>query len=378
MRGRRPLRVKRVVVKRRFDLLISADSHVNEPTDLWSKAMGKEYGERAPHLLEDYNGVHGRFYYTGLRVLKLGDDEDELRAMGVPVAAGYAPESRAAFQEQAGIDAEIVNPTVGLHVLNGPDRDAMHVAARVYNDWMAEFVGYDPRRIIGVAIIPTDDIDWAVAELERVSKMGLWGAMINMQPLEGCPPYRAAAYDPLWAAAQHLAMPLTLHLATGRARTALSVHKPEDFPLTPGFHLDARVEVMGVLGNDFIFGRILDRFSELDIICGEFDISWLPWFAAKMDELQEGFAHRLHLPTLERKASEYAWQRVWHGVIDDPFAVETIRITGADTVLWGSDFPHVRSIGLDAHERLARMLDGLPAADQAKVAGGNAARLMGR
>ena len=51
----------------------------------------------------------------------------------------------------------------------------------------------------GVAIIPTDDIDWAVAELERVSKMGLWGAMINMQPLEGCPPYRAAAYDPLEA-----------------------------------------------------------------------------------------------------------------------------------------------------------------------------------
>ena len=78
-------------MKRKFDRLISADSHVNEPTDLWSKAMGKEYGERAPHLLEDYNGEHGRFYYTGLRVLKLGDDEDELRAMGVPVAAGYAP-----------------------------------------------------------------------------------------------------------------------------------------------------------------------------------------------------------------------------------------------------------------------------------------------
>ena len=126
-------------MKRRFDRLISADSHVNEPTDLWTKAMGKHYGERAPHLLEHYNGERGRFYYTGLRVLKLGDDKDELRAMGVPVAVGYAPEARAQFQEQAGIDSEIVNPTVGLHVLSGPDRDAMHVAASVYNDWMAGF-----------------------------------------------------------------------------------------------------------------------------------------------------------------------------------------------------------------------------------------------
>ena len=33
-----------------FERLISADSHVMEPPDLWSKAIGDRYGDRAPHL----------------------------------------------------------------------------------------------------------------------------------------------------------------------------------------------------------------------------------------------------------------------------------------------------------------------------------------
>ena len=60
------------------------------------------------------------------------------------------------------------------------------------------------------------------------------------------------------------------------------------------------------------------------------------------------------------------------------FRVDTMKALGAGTVLWGSDFPHVRSVGLDAHDYLAELLGGLPEADRDKVAGGNCARLIGR
>jgi predicted TIM-barrel fold metal-dependent hydrolase len=44
-------------------------------------------------------------------------------------------------------------------------------------------------------------------------------------------------------------------------------------------------------------------------------------------------------------------------------------------VIWGSDFPHFRSIGLDAQSALHELVGALPRDDQEKVVGGNAARV---
>src|SRR2546426_1038451 len=46
--------------------LISADSHVSEPTDLWVERVDKKYRDRAPRLVAnpaDPNGAY--FYYEG-------------------------------------------------------------------------------------------------------------------------------------------------------------------------------------------------------------------------------------------------------------------------------------------------------------------------
>ena len=48
---------------------------------------------------------------------------------------------------------------------------------------------------------------------------------------------------------------------------------------------------------------------------------------------------------------------------------------GVNRVIWGSDFPHIRSIGTDAHERTAEMFGSLPAPDQARIVGENVAEL---
>jgi predicted TIM-barrel fold metal-dependent hydrolase len=49
-----------------------------------------------------------------------------------------------------------------------------------YNDWLAEFVSFDPNRLIGVAMIQMDDVGWAVRELERLAAKGFRGA--NREP----------------------------------------------------------------------------------------------------------------------------------------------------------------------------------------------------
>ena len=360
------------------NLIYSADSHVNEPVDLWVKSMGAKFGDRTPRLVEEFRGEKGRFFFTGLRVMKLADDEDELRRMGLSLQVAYEPDARLAFQRQAGVDCEIIYPTFGLHQLVGPDREAMRRACEVYNDWAVEFCGHDRKRLVPVATIPVDDVRWAVAEMERCRKTGHWGAMVSLQPPVGLPPYRDSMYAPIWSAAERLGMPLTLHLATGRRKTPIQAAVDGTTDGMAGIYMSTRTEIMDVLADDFIWGGILDRHPKLDIICSEFEISWIPFFCAKMDEMQFGMGHRLKLPKIEMKASDYVVERVWHVLINDRFGAETVKIVGPKRILWGSDFPHVRSIGLNVRRYVDTLLGALDSNVRQQVVADNCVGLLGR
>ena len=359
-----------------FANVISADSHVMEPPDMWEKALGAKFGDRTPRIIDEYKGKKGRYFLTGNQVRKLGEIEAEQDTLGFR-EAGYLPEKRVAFQEEAGVACELLYTTNMLLQYSTKNPDVLRAAAAVFNDWLAEFASYAPGRLRGIAVLPTHDVDWAIAEIERVSKKGLKGAMINLGGPEGCPPYRDAVYDPLWARPQAMGIPLTLHTDTGRIPDPLHFDTPAEFAVAASTMLGLMSEIMPVLADDFIFGGILDRFPELKIVCSEFDIAWLPNFMWRIDQMQNDMGPRLRLPKVALRASDYMRTRVWHGVINDPHSAYVIPQVGASQVLWGSDFPHVRSIGLDAQGAVARLLDGLPPEDQTRVVGGNATAVYG-
>ena len=361
----------------KFKRVISADSHVLEPTDLWSKALGPELGDRAPGIINEYNGRKGRFFNTGAQVLKIDETEAELEGMGDLVDAGREPEKRVKFQREAGVEAEVLNPTLMMLMMQSEDREVVRAAARVYNDWLAEFSSHSPDSLVGIGVVPIDDVAWGVEELKRISKRGLRGAMINVVPPKGCPPYRNQIYDPFWATAQEMGVPITLHSITGRVPDPLHFHTPEEMERAAGTWMDLFMELAEVLSNDFIFGRILDRYPRLKIICAEWEISWIPAFMFRLDQVQGALAHRIPLAKLDLKASDYVKNRMWHGMIDDPYGRDAVRHIGADGVMWGSDFPHIRSTGLEAHETLTRILEGLTAEEQEKIVEGNVAKVHG-
>ena len=112
----------------------------------------------------------------------------------------------------------------------------------------------------------------------------------------------------------------------------------------------------------------------MKVICSEFEVSWIPGFMARLDIIDENLS-RFHLPKLKMKASEYMRTQVWHGFITDSAASPTIPYVGASQVLWGSDFPHFRSIGLEAQSALHHLVRDLPRENQEMVVGRNAARV---
>ena len=72
--------------------LISADSHVSEPPDLWATRCEQKYRERAPHLVTNPPGKEGAyFYYEG----------HSLHPIGIGLGAGKSPEELKEFLTKA-------------------------------------------------------------------------------------------------------------------------------------------------------------------------------------------------------------------------------------------------------------------------------------
>lgn len=96
-----------------------------------------------------------------------------------------------------------------------------------------------------------------------------------------------------------------------------------------------------------------------------------------LDRLQDpyGFGLRMYLRDLKMRASDYMKTRVYHGMIDDEYGPAVIPLIGADRVLWGSGFPHIRSIGREAQEHVHTQLACLSREDQEKIVSGNAANV---
>ena len=143
------------------------------------------------------------------------------------------------------------------------------------------FASYNPRRLIGVSVIPMYDVAWAIEELERTLQKGLLNPMINCQAPEGCPPYRDPVYDRFWAAASEAGAPVTLHLLTGRVLSPLggaADQTPVERQENPAQWIALFNEIQTVLANDFIFGGILERFPNLKLVCSEYEVAWIPGF----------------------------------------------------------------------------------------------------
>ncbi|MBV8087509.1 MAG: amidohydrolase [Chloroflexi bacterium] len=359
--------------------IVSGDSHIIEPMDLWPKAIGSMFGDRTPRIIDEYNGKQGEFFYTGpggqVQTLpKLARDVEAAAEGDSLKDVGSDPAARVRYQDQFGIRAEVMNPTYQLAVFGAKDREVVRAAATAYNDWAAEFSSAAPTRLLGVGVIPPEDPKWAAGEVKRIAKKGLKGAIIPLEAPVEFPPYRDAVYDPLWAEAEAAGMPFTLHIVAGN--TPHPMHMA-DQTAAPGRMMHIFYEIMQPLANDFIFGKIFDRFPRLRLIHSEFEISWMPSFMVRLDEMQD-FAKRLPaLKPLDMRASDYVRERVYHGLIADPFAQTAIPRLGADHVLWGTDFPHAHSVGFEMHETVEKLFGGLSEHDRELVTAGNAARLYG-
>ena len=96
---------------------------------------------------------------------------------------GFDPHKRIPDMDADGIDAAFLYPSLGL--FSGAIQDPQLAAAtcRAYNRWLADYCKPYPDRLFGIAMLPLQSVDLAIAEMRFAKKeLGFRGGFIRPNP----------------------------------------------------------------------------------------------------------------------------------------------------------------------------------------------------
>ncbi len=356
--------------------LISGDSHVNEPGDLWTARVPAHLRDRAPRIERFEQG--DAWVIEGVRdPINFGMNA----CAGLPPEkmrgwsrfedmrhGGYDPAARIEEMDVDGVDAEVLYPTPRLAQGIAANTDVeLHLAlVRAYNDWLSEYVAHDPSRFGGLALLPNRGASHAVEELERVwGRPGMRGVMLACYPNGTLEP--AADDDAVWERLAALRIPVSIHVSLSQSMPA--AHR---VPL-PGYgrFFDAPNRIV-----QMIFAGIFDRFPDLAVVIAEVDCGWVPYFKEQIDNNYRRLApvsdfHIVDMP------SAYVERHVHFTYITDDVGIDQRHDIGVERILWSSDYPHISSDWPHSWKTIDATFAEIDAAERAAILAGNASRLYG-
>ena len=363
--------------------LISSDSHIIEPPDLWEQRIDRAFLDRAPRLVHEAEA--DQWYADGVPFGNIGINQQagmrfetpeqltvEGRMATVP-RGGVDPHAHVMDMDADTVAGGVLYPSQGLTVYRIPDGLLLSAIFRSYNDWLADFCQPYPQRLKGIAMLNVDDIEDAVGEISRAATLGLAGAMIPIRPQEHR--YDHPRYEPLWAAAQDLAMPLSLHVGTRRWRPGMELYAPSlsrDVVETSNREYDVREAIAAM-----IFGGVFERYPQLKVGAVEFEVAWAPYFMSRMDDVYTARAVGVSRQRFKHNAlpSDFFRQNIFLSFQEDALGIELRSHIGVENLLWASDYPHAESTFPQSRAIVDRILRGVPEPEQVQIAGANTARL---
>ena len=363
--------------------VVSADSHIFEPGDLWEQRIEKPFRDRAPRMIRNHEGKEGTFlvaeglapYSIGV-IAALNKKPEELAEFNKASVdqlrvGGWDPAERLKDQETDGLSAEVIYATYAMFLFALSDGDLQEACFRTYNDWLAEYCGYAPDRLAGLGLVSVYNVDQAIAELQRCAKLGMKGAMISVVPAKG---YELSdrQFDPFWSAAEDLGLPISLHILTS---SRLGTPRFERAKFGAGFYMTIPHEIQLAL-TDIICHGVLERHPQMKLVLAEGDIGWIGHFLERIDRAYHRFSHQNKM-FLEMLPSEYFRRQVYATFIHDRVGVASREFIGVDNIMWSSDYPHTDSTWPHSRKVIEEEFVGVPDAEMEKILVSNAVNLYG-
>jgi predicted TIM-barrel fold metal-dependent hydrolase len=281
---------------------------------------------------------------------------------------------RLAAMDAAGVDVQVLSHHSPGAQLDDPA--AALAAARAGNDEMAAAIARHPTRFAGFATLPTADPAASAAELRRcVDEHGFVGAMIHGQTGGGFIDGRA--FDPVFAAAVDLDVPIYLHPTEPTDTLKDAYYRNLD---VAGDDVEALQHMFATAGWGWhvetgthalrmILGGVFDRHPALQVILGHWG-ELIPFYLGRIDQRLTRLASHLKHPPTEYFANNF---HITPGGMETlPPLLLTISTVGVDRIMYSADYP----FGADTLGRA--YIDGAPISDhdKARIAHLNAERLL--
>jgi len=390
--------------------IVDADGHVLEPPDGMLQYAPAKFRDRIWHIEVradgsewlHFNGASrpaGGLALAGTAGMTM-DDRNRARAGKMKYAevrpGAFAPEPRLPDMDVEGINQSVLYPTLLLSLPSVQDAEFAEVQANAYNEWMAAFCRYSPKRLFGVAVVPTQDIDRAVRTIRRAKELGHVGVFMRPNPAIETRKFIDPIYDPIWRTCEELELPIGFHpflapdmpgacraLGYGAMR-AQGVDYGKGSQADPVRNL-GNIFFSQALSNPFDMmecvalmcaGGILERFPRLTVLILEANGGWIVSLLERLDHHFEVF--RWDVPSLKMKPSEYFRRQCYISFDPDESTLAFTAqhpLVGADRIIWASDYPHPDAKFPGVVAELRQATEPLTEAQRARIMGLNSAEL---
>ena len=236
---------------------------------------------------------------------------------------------RLASMDGAGIEKAILSVS-GPGVQVEPDAARATAKAAEANDFLANVTSARPDRYLGFAHIALQDPQGAARELERcVRDLGFKGAMINGNSMGAYLDERQ--FDPFWAKAEELQVPIYLHPADPVQPYASFGSYKELTRATWGWGVETGTHALRM-----IFGGVFDRFPKALLMLGHLGET-LPYLLWRFDSRA-----KLYGVSLKRQPSEYIKENI-AVTVSGMFSAEPLNCAvaalGRSRVMFSADYP---------------------------------------
>ena len=312
----------------------------------------------------------------------------ELYGELVPIPAAYQNrEARLAVMDEQNVERAWMFPTLAVCVehLIKDDADMMYRVFRAFNDWVNDDWGFNhDNRIYAPPAIPLLDVDLAVAEFERVLKLGARLICLRPGPCYGRSP-ADPYFDPFWSRVNEAGVLVTYHALGGREAydDMMDEHWLRPASPDPVYNRTLRGVLIGPerpmidTVTSLVVGNFFGRFPNIRLASIEMGSSWVSYLMHILDHAGGILERRIQAfgEVVKDKPSDIFKDKVYISPFPEEDAVHLAGLIGADRVLMGSDWPHPE--GNEVPADFAKGISSLPDDQIRRIMRDNALEAMG-
>lgn len=369
-----------------------ADSHIMELPDFIIDHADPDFRDRAPkipvpttgtlaNLMDEAKDRRGHPDAVVQQLTALGDELIS-GPKGYMALGAFNTAERSQALDQLGFQKQLVFATFSAGTSFRSKGLEQYQTARAHNRGMAAFCKGDPR-LLGVALVPLDDPQLAVEELEHALSLGLKAAWVPHRPAGGRSPGHNDL-DPFWARLAETGTPFMLHVGgdplqidpawmnTGRPVPTDWLGGGENVRAKDMTSLHQAAETfIGCM----VLDGVLERHRRLRGGVIELGAGWVPAMIRRLDWISEIWKRsEPEIAALSRKPSEQIIEQLAFTpyVYEDVGAM--IRESDERLYMFSSDYPHTEG-GRQPLARFGATLQGIDDEALEKFYSKNFARL---